>query len=57
VEAQSHYPSDVLVGYALGHFISFFVSDAFITLDSRAETRISIEPSRDSLSLGLQWGY
>ena len=31
VEAGAHYPSDVLVGFALGHFIGVFVNDARVT--------------------------
>ena len=30
VEAQRHYIDDVLVGYAIGHFVAAFVHDAFI---------------------------
>jgi membrane-associated phospholipid phosphatase len=32
VEARDHYPSDVLVGAALGHFLSAFIHDAFLGL-------------------------
>ena len=32
VEAQKHYPSDVLAGAALGYFITAFIHDAFIGL-------------------------
>ena len=30
VEAEKHYAADVLAGYAIGHFITAFVSEAFI---------------------------
>jgi hypothetical protein len=30
VEAKKHYPSDVLAGYALGHFLATFLNDALI---------------------------
>ncbi|MCZ6559827.1 MAG: phosphatase PAP2 family protein [Gammaproteobacteria bacterium] len=33
VEANLHYPSDVLVGAALGHFLGAFVNDAFLGLN------------------------
>jgi hypothetical protein len=32
VEGQRHYPSDVLAGAALGHFLTAFVHDAFLNL-------------------------
>ena len=32
VEGKRHYPSDVLAGAALGHFISAFIHDAFLGL-------------------------
>jgi len=39
VEAGKHYPSDVLFGAALGHFLSAFIHDAFMNLpqDSRVD--------------------
>lgn len=30
VEGKRHFPSDVLAGYALGHFLGAFINDAFI---------------------------
>ncbi len=32
VEARKHYPSDVLAGAALGHFLTAFIHDAFLNL-------------------------
>ncbi|UCG56843.1 MAG: phosphatase PAP2 family protein [Phycisphaerales bacterium] len=32
VEGERHYPSDVLVGAALGHFLTAFIHDAFLNL-------------------------
>jgi membrane-associated phospholipid phosphatase len=32
VEAGAHYPSDVLAGAAIGHFLSAFIYDAFMGL-------------------------
>jgi membrane-associated phospholipid phosphatase len=39
VEARKHYPSDVLFGAALGHFVTAFIHDAFLNLpeDNRAD--------------------
>lgn len=33
VEAGAHYPSDVLAGLSLGHFLALFVQDAFLGID------------------------
>ncbi|MCH7509406.1 MAG: phosphatase PAP2 family protein, partial [Proteobacteria bacterium] len=38
VEANVHFPSDVLVGAAIGHFIAAFINDAFMGLDA-SDTR------------------
>lgn len=32
VEGKSHYPTDVLVGYSVGHFISGFIYDSLMNL-------------------------
>lgn len=42
VESGSHYPSDVLAGAALGHFLSAFIDDTFLGLE---ESRFSIVPA------------
>ena len=44
VEAGVHYPSDVLVGMALGHFVGAFINDAFMGLN---------DPARGALALAL----
>lgn len=33
VEGNRHYPTDVLVGYSLGHFVSGFIYDSLMNLD------------------------
>jgi hypothetical protein len=57
VEAKAHYPSDVLAGYALGHFFSAFLNDAFLGLDNRKAPQLTLEPSRKGLWVGLSWRY
>lgn len=42
LEAEQHYPSDVLVGMALGHYLAEFFSRAFM-------------PSNDNTLVRLQW--
>lgn len=57
VEAGRHFPSDVLVGYALGHFISAFLNDAFLGLDQNGGPRLTVEPSKDRIIVGIRWVY
>lgn len=45
VEAGRHYPSDVLVGAALGNFITTFIHDALMNLPEDAPDRIQLEVS------------
>jgi membrane-associated phospholipid phosphatase len=57
VEAKKHYPSDVLAGYALGHFVSAFINDAFLGLDNNKAPLITMEPSRKGVYVGLDWTF
>lgn len=41
VEAGVHYPSDVLVGMALGNFFARFATDAFLRRDSRESVAVT----------------
>lgn len=51
VEADQHYPSDVLAGIALGNFISAFFNDAFIGEESARWATFGIEPSKGGLTM------
>jgi len=57
VEAGRHFPSDVLAGYALGHFISAFFNDAFLGLEQNEGPRLTIEPSKNSLIVGIDFFF
>lgn len=57
VEAKQHYPSDVLAGYAIGHFFSALINDAFLGLDTKAGPLFAIEPSRNGMVINLYWAY
>ena len=57
VEAQRHYPSDVLAGAALGNFIVTFIHDAFLNLPDKYGLSLRIEPSRQGLTVGLGWDF
>jgi len=44
IESGAHYPSDVLAGAALGHFLSAFIHDAFLGLPENEGVRFSVIP-------------
>lgn len=46
VEAGAHYPSDVLVGVALGNFMAAFFTEAFLGLEPGAKLAFGAEPAR-----------
>ena len=51
VEGKVHYPSDVLVGTALGHFIGVFVNNAFMGLSESDKGHVDIAATLDSISI------
>jgi len=57
VEAQRHYPSDVLAGAALGNFISTFFYEAFMNLPEKNRVTWRIEPSRHGVMAGLSYDF
>jgi len=57
VEAKMHYPSDVLAGAALGHFLSLFIHDGFMGLKAESLPLAQVGWSRDGYSLGFSWRY
>ncbi len=46
VEADQHYPSDVLAGIAMGHFFGAFVTDAFLGTDNPRNAMVLFEPEK-----------
>jgi membrane-associated phospholipid phosphatase len=46
VEADVHYPSDVLAGIAIGRFFGAFVTEAFLGPDNPQHASVLVEPSR-----------
>lgn len=56
VEAGMHYPSDVLAGAALGHFIAAIVNDAFVD-DQGPLPRLSLQAWRGGVEVGLVWSF
>jgi membrane-associated phospholipid phosphatase len=57
VEANKHYPSDVLFGIALGNFFGAFFNDAFLGIDSHDSMTVTIEPSKEGVMVGLTWTF
>jgi hypothetical protein len=55
VEARQHYPSDVLAGMALGHFLGAFINDAFLGTEAPKNFFFSVEPSLKDISCSLHW--
>lgn len=53
VEAQAHYPSDVLAGAALGNFLSATVHDSFLNLPKEKTYGFSISPLKGGVMAGL----
>lgn len=54
VEAGAHFPSDTLVGMALGNFMSRFFDEAFLGPASEPRATVSVTPSRHGISLEWQ---
>ena len=57
IEAKKHYPSDVLAGMALGHFIGAFVNDAFLDADSSPNLSLQVNPSGKDVTVAAQWQF
>jgi hypothetical protein len=57
VEGEKHYPTDVLVGAALGNFLTRFVYDSFMNLEPDEQFSFYLEPSRDGGKVFLSWDF
>jgi membrane-associated phospholipid phosphatase len=57
VEAQAHYPSDVLAGAALGNFLSATVHDSFLNLPKEKGYGFGIFPLRGGAMAGLYFTF
>ncbi|MDI6854506.1 MAG: phosphatase PAP2 family protein [Deltaproteobacteria bacterium] len=56
VEAQKHFPADVLAGMALGNFIGIFMNDAFLGIDPNT-FHVALAPTRQGGYVSLTWTY
>lgn len=57
VEAGAHYPSDVLVGMAIGNFFGRFFTDAFLGDELSRRLDISFQPSGGGAALTWNWRF
>jgi hypothetical protein len=57
IEARQHFPSDVLAGAALGHFLSAFLHDAFLGLPAAPGFRLRIVPAKDGTMVEVSWSF
>jgi hypothetical protein len=57
VEAKRHYPADILAGMAIGHFLSAFVTDAFLGLDMSRDLVPDAEISKNGIVLGVKGAF
>jgi hypothetical protein len=57
VEAEKHFPGDVLAGAALGHFLSAFIHDAFIGLPASRRFRLIIWPSKSETMASIAFSF
>lgn len=55
IEGENHYPSDVLAGAALGHFMGLLIHDAF--LGRREGVEVDVQLRRDGASLAVRLQY
>lgn len=54
IEAGWHYPSDTLVGMAIGNFFASFFNDAFLGGDS-SQLQLVLSPTTDGAVLMVSW--
>ena len=56
VEGEHHFPSDVLAGAAIGHFLTAFFYDAFMGLPEKSGfMALVVAPSRSGCVVSVEW--
>jgi membrane-associated phospholipid phosphatase len=55
VEAQAHYPTDVLAGAALGNYVALLLHDAFLGTAGNTFVSINVDPHRPSFSITMSF--
>ena len=57
VEAKMHYPSDVLAGAALGHFLGSFINDVLLGNDQSKSINIIVCKSNEFIKIEFQLNF
>jgi membrane-associated phospholipid phosphatase len=57
IEANRHYPTDVLIGAAIGNFLGSFIHDAFIGIDHNHEIDFSFSTIENNLTMNLMINF
>jgi membrane-associated phospholipid phosphatase len=57
VEGQKHFPSDVLAGAALGHFLTAFIHDAFLNLPEDRDVGFAVFPVAGGAGVSLSFRF
>ncbi len=57
LEADQHYPSDVLAGIAIGHFFGAFFTEAFLGIDDPDRVLVLFEPSKNGAVMTVRFGF
>jgi membrane-associated phospholipid phosphatase len=58
VEANKHYPSDVLAGAAIGHFLTAFIHDSFLGLPEESYLfHLEFAPVKKGALLSVGWSF
>jgi membrane-associated phospholipid phosphatase len=55
VEAGKHYPTDVLVGAALGNFVTVLINDAFLGMEPNIQVGVHLEKDESSFVVVARW--
>jgi hypothetical protein len=56
IEAGGHYPSDALVGIAIGRFFGTFINDAFLGLD-HPDLAVDLAPATDGMTVSVAYRF
>ena len=57
VEGKKHFPSDVLAGAALGHFLTVVIHDTFIGLGDDHKFSLYLGPTQNGGQVMLSWEF
>jgi membrane-associated phospholipid phosphatase len=57
VEGAQHFPSDVLAGAAIGHFLSAVIHDVFLGIPQAQRVRVMIQPSKEETTAYIVFSF